>query len=109
MHEAAAVFGLWYNRAASERSGKEPERYRPKTNRMVKETVGFQLSDFCRSPGEIQRFGSEQLDTCTYRPNGLKTKIQRLSQSSVLSPSIGRCTTSDTILFFELPIANGHK
>ena len=41
--------------------------------------VGSQLSDFFRSPEKNRRFGSDQLDACTYCLNGLKTKNQRLS------------------------------
>ena len=41
--------------------------------------VGSQLSDFFKSPEKIRRFGNDQLDACTYCPNGLKTKNQRLS------------------------------
>ena len=42
-------------------------------------TVGSQLSNFFKSPEKIHRFGSDQLDACTYCLNGLKPKNQRLS------------------------------
>ena len=43
--------------------------------------VGSPLSDFFKTPKKIRRFGSDQLDACTYCPNGLKTKNQDLEKS----------------------------
>ena len=45
----------------------------------LNKNVGSQLSDFFRSSEKNRGFGNDQLDACTYCPNGLKTKNQRLS------------------------------